>query len=77
MFAIIYLALVPWFHSFQALSPTVPSLNIWEIWPDFQDPMDPGKDDSKRLKLGTAFLYSATILCMHYLQRVRQERGKL
>jgi hypothetical protein len=29
--------------------------------------MDPGKDASNRLKLGTAFLYSAAI-CMHYRQ---------
>jgi hypothetical protein len=35
--------------------------------PDFQDPMDPGKDASNRLKLGTAFLYSAAI-CMYYRQ---------
>jgi hypothetical protein len=41
--------------------------NVWENWPDFQDPMDPGKDYSNRLKLGTAFLYSAAI-CMHYRQ---------
>jgi hypothetical protein len=29
--------------------------------------MDPGKDASNRLKLGTAVLYSAAI-CMHYRQ---------
>jgi hypothetical protein len=29
--------------------------------------MDPGKDASNRLKLGTAFLYSA-VMCMHYRQ---------
>jgi hypothetical protein len=42
-------------------------LNVCENWPDFQDPMDPGKDASNHLKLGTAFLYSAAI-CMHYRQ---------
>jgi hypothetical protein len=36
-------------------------------WPDFQDPMDPSKDASNRLKLGTAFEYSAAIY-MHYRQ---------
>jgi hypothetical protein len=38
-----------------------------ENWPDFQDPMDPGKDASNRRKLDTAFLYSA-VMCMHYRQ---------
>jgi hypothetical protein len=38
--------------------------------------MDPGKDASNRLKLGTAFLYSVAI-CMHYWQIGCAKTGEL
>jgi hypothetical protein len=43
--------------------------NVWENWPDFQVPMNPGsgKDVSNFLKLGTVFLCNV-VVCMHYWQ---------
>jgi hypothetical protein len=44
----------------------------------FRTPMDTGKDASNRVKLGTAFLYSAVRhLCALSVTRVRKKCGKL